>query len=147
MVVLYLPLAFIKETYSAPKSTPDLQQTALLTAYEKPPREIFWKCCNLLLIKEYSLHFCQESLAWLGCTSPSYASPEPEKKIGTRQPKSALPHAPSHHLQGQSGDSSPGRLMAAYAWRVVGGCSSPVPSLAYTLLLAWSPVFLSVLPY
>lgn len=77
-----------------PQNQPRCPTAALLTACEKPTRETFWKYCNLLLLEDYSLCFCQENLAGLGCTSPSCAGPEPEKEVGTRQPRWSLPHDP-----------------------------------------------------
>lgn len=111
------------------------QQTALPMACEKPPREIFWKCCNLLSKKNKRrkrkkriFTVLQPRLAWLGCTSPLYADPKLRKEIETRQLKPAVPYAPRHHLAHHRDDLGTRRLMA---WRVRNGSPCLVPSPAY----------------
>lgn len=135
-LVLHLHPAFWEETYPAPKSTPDVQQAALLTAHEKPTRKIFWKCCNLLLLKLYSLCFCQESLAWL------YFSFVCWSRAWERNGHQATQVLPSPWSQCRD---SLGTLVAAQAGRAV--CHSPEPSPIYRIAAVMEPSSLPALPY
>lgn len=142
MVVLYLPLAFFflkKTIYSALKSTPALQQAAL------------WKVSKGNILKmlqfviEKKIYYSSAKRVWLGlawlnsfsvCWSVAWKRNQDQPKQVSTSPCSQSPAA---SLRGKSGDTAPGRLMAAQSWRVVGGHRYPLPSPSYYVTFGMEP--------
>lgn len=112
------------------------------------PREILWKCCNLLFgggrgRGEYSLCLCKGSLAWL--YSLCILIHSPGGRSSADNPSQQFPVLPDTTcpIAGTVWGHWPREPMA---WRVMNGALCLVPSPTYIMLLSvCSSTFLSVL--